>query len=300
MKINVGVVGIGNLGNAVIKEILKHKEFNLVAAFSRRKLKNTTPYNQILNFKKKIDLLFLCTGSQSDLESQASFLIKHFNTIDCYDNHAKLNTHIKTINKLAKENRKIALCSFGWDPGLFSYMRGLFLSLGFTPYSFWGKGTSQGHTQAIKQINGVIDAIQFTVPNTEAINKIKSGKLIKNSNFHFRECFVVCKKEDEERIKETILNMPNYFKNCLTQVNFISLEELNKIKSFSHQGEIVTQNNIMNFSLKLPSNPEFTAKVLVTYAKSFTSLKNKQKFGAHTIFDIPLNYIINEKKFTIL
>ncbi len=295
MKINVGVVGVGNLGKSLIENIKNNKIFNLVAVFSRRKLKNTISYSKIYEYKDKIDLLFLSVGSQNNLESISSELIKHFNIIESYDNHKKLSKHISKINILAKEYNKIALCSFGWDPGLFSYMRGLFTAIGFTPYTFWGKGTSQGHTQAIKQIKGVIDAIQFTIPNKKQVNRIKKGKQPTTNNNHKRVCYVVCKKIDRKSIKTQIINMPNYFKGYNTKVYFISQIKLNKIKSFSHKGIVITENNTMNFSLKLKSNPDFTSKILIAYAKSFEKLKNKKEYGAFTIFDIPLSYIIDNK-----
>ncbi len=300
MKINVGVVGVGNLGTAVINQLENHKIFNLVGVFSRRYLEGTIPFDKILTFKDKIDILFLCAGSQNDLEDHASTFIEHFNIIDCYDNHSRLKSHIKTIDEIAKENKKIALCSFGWDPGLFSLMRGLFSSLGYSPYSVWGKGTSQGHTQAIKQIDGVLDAIQFTIPNKYMIEKIKSGEDVEKNNLHSRECFVVCDPQDEERIEYEIINMPDYFKGYRTTVNFVTHEQLKQIKSFSHKGEILTKNDVMNFSLNLRSNPDFTASVMINYAKSLIKLKQEEKFGAHTIFDIPMSYIMEDDEFTLL
>ena len=295
MKINVGIVGIGNLGTALIKYLKNNQNFNLVATFSRRNIKNTIPYTNILDYKEKIDLLFLCVGSQNDLEPTANELVKHFNLIESYDNHRQLEKHIKNMHKLAKNNNKVVLCSIGWDPGLFSLIRAIFSSIGFKPHTFWGKGTSQGHTQAIKQINGVVDAVQFTIPNKKSINKIKNGKTPPNKNFHKRICYVNCLKQDRKRIKETIINMPDYFKDYKTKVHFISQQKLNKIKSFSHKGIVLTESNTMNFSLNLKSNPDFTAKVLIAYANSYKTLKEKKMFGAHTIFDIPLSYIIDNK-----
>ena len=299
-KINVGVVGVGNLGKSIIKQLKNHKEFNLVSIFSRRQLDNCVDIKNILDYKNQIDLLFLCGGSFNDTENQSLSLLPHFNIIDSYDNHSKLKTHITKLNKVAKSNNKIALSSIGWDPGLFSYMRGLFHALGYQPYSFWGKGTSQGHTQAIKQINGVIDAIQFTVPNKKIIKKIKNGKTFDNTDFHFRKCYVVCNKENSQSIKSEIINMPHYFKNYKTKVKFVKPNKLIKLKSFSHKGEVLTKSNEMNFSLNLNSNPDFTASVMIAYAKSITHLKKEKKFGAFTIFDIPLSYIINIDKFQFL
>lgn len=295
MKINVGIVGVGNLGNALIQNLKENPNFNLVAVFSRRKLKNTIPYSKIFEYVHKIDLLFLSVGSQNNLEKISTELIKHFNIIESYDNHYRLSEHIKRIDHLAKEYSKISLCSFGWDPGLFSYMRGLFYSIGLQPYTFWGKGTSQGHTQAIKQIKGVEDAVQFTLPNKKFINKIKKGKNISNQGNHKRICYVVCQNQNKKKIKNLIINMPNYFKGYKTKIHFVNQKKLNKIKSFSHKGTVLTNNNTMNFSLNLKSNPDFTAKILIAYAKSFKILKTAKNFGAYTIFDLPLSYIIDDK-----
>ena len=196
MKIPVGVVGYGNLGRSVVENLQNDKTFQLEAVFSRRDLPIATSYSNILKFKDKIELLFVCGGSQNELEEQTNFLIKHFNLIESYDNHNRLKSHIQDLDLAAKGHQKIALCSFGWDPGLFSLMRGLFDSLGQNPYSFWGKGLSQGHTQAIKNIDGVIDGLQFTLPNKDIVARIKNGESVKVSkDFHKRLCYVVCPKE---------------------------------------------------------------------------------------------------------
>lgn len=302
MSLNVAIVGFGNLGRAVKENIVKEKEFNLVGVFSRRNIEGTIPFSQILDFKSKIDLLFICSGSQSDLEKQAVTLIKDFNIIDSYDNHNRLKSHISKMDKIALEHDKIAICSMGWDPGLFSLMRGLFDAIGFTPYSFWGKGTSQGHTQALKQIEGVADALQFTLPNEKIIKKIKRGSspVVNGKNFHLRECYVCSPLEKREEIKSKIITMPDYFEGYKTFVHFVSPKKLNSLKSFSHKGQVITSNNIMNFSLNLPSNPDFTAKILIAYARSFIHLKKEGRRGAFTIFDIPIKQIIKKDKFSYL
>ncbi len=298
--IRVGIIGFGNLGKSIEKQLKNNKNFNLVAIFSKTKTEKTISINSILDYKNKIDILYLCVGSFCDLEKLEKNLIKHFNIIDCYDNHSKLKSHISQIDKTAKNNNKIAICSVGWDPGLFSLTRCLFSSLNYKPYSFWGKGTSQGHTQAIKSIEGVFDAIQFTLPNKRIIKNLKHGVTIPSQNYHKRQCFIVCKKEDRRRIKHTIINMPNYFEGYKTKVNFVSAQKLNKLKSFSHKGEVSTKNNIMNFSLNLPSNPDFTANVMISYSQAYLKLKKEKKFGAHTILDIPLSYITQDDKYNYL
>ncbi len=301
MKIPVGVVGYGNLGRSVVENLQNDKTFQLEAVFSRRDLPIATSYSDILKFKDKIELLFVCGGSQNELEEQTNFLIKHFNLIESYDNHNRLKSHIQDLDLAAKGHQKIALCSFGWDPGLFSLMRGLFDSLGQNPYSFWGKGLSQGHTQAIKNIDGVIDGLQFTLPNKDIIAKIKNGESVKVSkDFHKRLCYVVCSKEKRAEIEHKIKSMPDYFLGYETEVKFVSQESLDKLKSFAHKGQVLTSNNTMNFSLNLPSNPKFTANVMTTFARAYPKLKEEKKFGAHDIFDIPMKYVLKEEPYRYL
>lgn len=301
MKIPVGVVGYGNLGRSVVENLQNDTTFQLEAVFSRRDLPIATSYSDILKFKDKIELLFVCGGSQNELEEQTNFLIKHFNLIESYDNHNRLKSHIQDLDLAAKGHQKIALCSFGWDPGLFSLMRGLFDSLGQNPYSFWGKGLSQGHTQAIKNIDGVIDGLQFTLPNKDIIARIKNGESVKVSKeFHKRLCYVVCSKEKRAEIEHKIKSMPDYFLGYETEVKFVSQESLDKLKSFAHKGQVLTSNNTMNFSLNLPSNPKFTANVMTTFARAYPKLKEEKKFGAHDIFDIPMKYVLKEEPYRYL
>lgn len=300
MKINVGIVGFGNLGKALANQIENSDLFNLVAIFSRRNLEETIPLEKIIDYKDKIDILFLCSGSQNDLELQASKLIKHFNIIDCYDNHIRLEDYVNKINLLAQKYNHVAMCAFGWDPGLFSLIRGLFSGLGFSPHTFWGKGTSQGHTQAIKQIKGVVDAIQFTIPNNFAIEQIHKGYDFNPTQTHIRECYVVCNENDEERIKNQITSMPHYFKGYETNVHFITQEELNSMKSFSHKGMVTTKNKTLNFYLEMNSNPDFTANIMINFARIIHKLSREKMFGAYTIFDLPINNLLKENKFNFL
>lgn len=301
MKIRVGIVGYGNLGKAVENVVKKDDKFELVGVFSKRKLRGIISVDDVENFKDKIDLLFLCGGSQNELEDQAFRFIKNFNIIESYDNHNRLKEYHKRLGVEAQKNEKIALCSFGWDPGLFSFMRGLFAMIGYEPYTFWGKGLSQGHTQAIKNIPGVIDAAQFTIPNKKVVKKICGGSDVSvTKNFHSRECFVVCDKGQRERIKKEIVSMPDYFYGYKTSVKFVSKQKLDRIKNFAHQGIVLTKGSVMRFALKLPSNPEFTARVVVCFAKALETLKNENKFGVHSIFDIPLRYVMGENVYQFL
>ena len=288
----VGIIGYGNLGKAVEEEIKKHSEFELVEIFSRRKLQNTISFSKIGDYVGKIETLFVCVGSKTDLEQISVKLIKNFNIVETFDNHSKIPEYFKKIDKIAKKHAKFAVCSVGWDPGLFSLMRGLIASLGYSPFTFWGKGVSQGHTQAIKNIPGVIDGIEFTVPNKKALKQIKKGINVENMPLHSRLCYIVANLENQQRIKEEIVNMPDYFLGYKTIIKFVSQNKLNKLKTFKHRGEVLTCENIINFSLNLPSNPKFTAKTAICYAKS---IKNLLKPGAYSIFDIPISYIIEDK-----
>ena len=288
----VGIVGYGNLGKAIEEEIKNHREFELVKIFSRRKLQNTERFSRINDYVGRIETLFICVGSKADLEQTSLKLIKNFNIVETFDNHAKIPEYFKKIDKMAKKHGKFAICSVGWDPGLFSLMRVLISALGYYPYTFWGKGVSQGHTQAIKNIQGVIDGIEFTLPNKKAIKQIKKGINVTNTSFHSRLCFVVADYKDRNRIRDQIVNMPDYFLGYKTTVKFVSQSKLNRLKTFKHRGEVTTCNNVINFSLNLSSNPKFTAKIAICYAKS---VKKLDKFGAYSIFDIPISHIIDDK-----
>ncbi len=295
---NVAIIGYGNLGKALEQNLTGRKDFNLVGVFSRRNIDGTIPITQ-LNKYKDIDILFVCSGSKTDLESQAQTYIKDYNLIESYDNHNRLKEHLTKMNTLSKKHKTISLCSIGWDPGLFSYMRGLFDTLGYAPFTFWGKGVSQGHTQAIKSIDGVIDAVQFTIPLKEEIQKVKSGKQ-PNINRHKRVCYVVSKTKNKESIKRQIVNMEDYFKGQEVKVYFVSQKKLDELKTSAHQGTVLTQDNTLNFSLKLKSNPHFTASIMIAYAKAISYLKDKKLYGAYTIFDLPLNIILPQEKYKYL
>lgn len=291
MKIKVGIVGYGNLGKAVEKQIEENADLELIAIFSHRNLPNVVDYEKILDFVGQIDVLFLCSGSFSDLEDQAYQLIENFNTIDAFDNHNKIKNYLHVMNQKAMNNQKVAFCSFGWDPGLFSLMRGLIDGLGYEAYTFWGRGLSQGHTQAIKTLPHVIDALQFTVPNNIAENDLAHGWDV-STNMHKRECFVVCDEGYESDVENAIKTMPDYFLGYETYVKFVDQTELDKMKSFAHKGKVLTKGNFIEFSLNLKSNPDFTANVMVTYAKALIKFQKQNCFGAYTILDLPMSLIV--------
>ncbi len=288
-KIRVGVVGLGNLGTSVAKFVASDPRFELVAIFSRRKIvSNFAPvvqFEKIEKFKGKIDIMFLCSGSFSTLQNDAKRILKNFNTIDAFDTHEKINSHISSCQKIAKENNKVAFCSFGWDPGLFSLMRLIFHSIEGKCFTSWGKGISQGHTQALKQIKDVKDAIEYTVPNKNLIKKLKSGKSINLNKLHTRICYVYAEK-NYQKIKKKILQIPNYFKGQKVKIKFVENQKLLELKKSFHKGQVFTQFDTLNFSLATDSNPDITAKILLAFACVEYQYIQAKKFGAYSILEI--------------
>lgn len=310
-KIRVAIVGYGNLGKGVEKAISQNPDMKLCAVVSRRNgLKIETPnvktvlFEDVLTLKGEIDVVVICGGSATDLPEMTPFLAKHFTVVDSFDNHANIPKHRESVNSSAVEGENVAVISVGWDPGLFSVSR-LYAeaSLPFgKSYTFWGKGVSQGHSDAIRRIEGVLNAKQYTVPIEEAVSRVRNGEMpeLSTREKHLRQCFVVLKEgADEEKIRETIVNMPNYFADYITTVEFITVEEFEKNHSgIPHGGSVIRtgitgEGNVNNveFSLKLDSNPEFTGSVLVAFARAAYKMKADGFTGCKTIFDIPPVYL---------
>ena len=308
-KIRIGICGYGNLGKGVEAEITKNPDMELVAVFSRRKptesleIKSKTPVvhiSEAADWKDKIDVLILCGGSKSDLPSQGPEFAKIFNTVDSFDTHAKIPEYFIAVDQAAKEENHLSVISAGWDPGLFSIQRlymGAILPEGLT-YTFWGPGVSQGHSEAVRGISGVKDAIQYTLPNENALDRIRNGETpeLTTGEKHKRLCYVVCEENaDKERIENEIKTMPNYFADYETTVEYISQEELKENHSkmmhggyVMHTGETGNGNKQgVEFKLKLDSNPEFTSSVLIACARAVYKLAKKGECGAITMFDIP-------------
>ncbi len=309
--IRLGIVGYGNLGKAAEKVIKSASDLELVAIFSRRKVISTfgtsvVDYEEMSKYKDNIDVMLLCSGSATDLPKQAREIIKDFNTADSFDTHALMSEYYSDMDKLAKANNHIAAIAIGWDPGLFSHTRLLFdsiLPIG-TTQTFWGKGVSQGHSEAVRKIEGVKYAIQYTVPKEEALDAVRTGEKVDLSTRekHLRVCYVVpCEGADTSKITETIINMPNYFSDYDTTVNYIAEEEFLANHTSMPHGGFVIRNGVSNgthhsleLSIKLESNPDFTAGVLVAYSRAVARLAKKGDVGARTIFDIP-SYLVSEK-----
>ena len=315
MTIRIGIMGYGNLGRGIECAIKNNPDMKLSAVFTRRApetLKTVfgeaavSSADDILKHKKDIDVLILCGGSATDLPKQTPQYAEFFNVVDSFDTHAKIPEHFENVDAAARKGNNVALISCGWDPGMFSLNR-LFaesvLPCGNT-YTFWGKGVSQGHSDAIRRIEGVIDARQYTIPIDAALEAVRNGENpeLSTRQKHLRECFVVAEENaDKQRIEKEIKTMPNYFADYDTIVHFISQEELSAEHSgIPHGGFVIRSGktgkdgentHIIEYSLKLDSNPEFTASVIAAYARAVYKMAQKGESGCKTVFDIPPAYL---------
>jgi diaminopimelate dehydrogenase len=305
-KIRIGICGWGNLGRGVNSEIAKNPDMELAAVFSRRSnlcINSDTPVvhiDEAAEWREKIDVMILCGGSANDLPVQTPEMAKIFNTVDSFDTHAKIPEYMRAVDASAKASHKISIVSAGWDPGLFSIMKlyaGSIIPSGQT-YAFWGKGVSQGHSDAVRRVDGVVDAIQYTIPKDSAMERIRRGETpnLTAREKHTRICYVVAAEgEDKGRIEKDIKEMPYYFDEYDTEVNFISLAELKaNHASMPHGGNVIhtgrtgeDNGQVIELSLKLDSNPEFTASVLIAYARAAYRLSERGESGVRTVFDIP-------------
>ena len=308
-KIRIGIVGYGNIGRGVEQAIKRNEDMELAAVFTRRdpaSVKVATEGGKVvhmddmLSMKGDVDVMVLCGGSATDLPVMGPEIAADFNTIDSFDTHAKIPEYFANVDKAAKEGNNISIISVGWDPGMFSLNRLYAESIlvqGST-YTFWGKGVSQGHSDAIRRIPGVKNAIQYTVPVDEAVDQVRSGSEPKltTRDKHTRECYVVAQEgANKAEIENAIKTMPNYFDEYNTTVHFISEEELKRDHSKMPHGGFVIRTgetgeegnkHVIEYSLKLDSNPEFTASVLIAYARAAYRLNQKGENGARSVFDI--------------
>ena len=308
-KIRIGIVGYGNIGRGVEQAIKRNEDMELAAVFTRRdpaSVKVATEgakvvhMDDMLSMKGDVDVMVLCGGSATDLPVMGPEIAANFNTIDSFDTHAKIPEYFANVDKAAKEGNNISIISVGWDPGMFSLNRLYAESIlvqGNT-YTFWGKGVSQGHSDAIRRIPGVKNAIQYTVPVDEAVDQVRSGSEPKltTRDKHTRECYVVAQEgANKAEIENAIKTMPNYFDEYNTTVHFISEEELKRDHSKMPHGGFVIRTgetgeegnkHVIEYSLKLDSNPEFTASVLIAYARAAYRLNQKGENGARSVFDI--------------
>jgi len=315
VSIRIGVLGYGNLGRGVECAIKQNSDMELVAVFTRRAPETVsilTPnvkvcrVDDILDYKDKIDVLILCGGSAKDLPVQTPQYASHFNVVDSFDTHARIPQHFEAVDNAAAPNGKVAVISCGWDPGMFSINRlyaGAVLPNG-KDYTFWGKGVSQGHSDAIRRIDGVLDAKQYTIPVEEALASVRNAEnpSLTTRQKHVRECFVVAADgADKARIEQEIKTMPHYFDEYDTTVHFITMEELKRDHSgIPHGGFVIRagktgweneNTHVIEYSLKLDSNPEFTSSVIVAFARAAYRLAAEGQKGCKTPFDIAPAYL---------
>lgn len=315
--IRIAIMGYGNLGKGVESAISKTSDTELVCVFTRRDpstVKTLTgvkvlPCDSVAAMKDDIDVLILCGGSATDLPVQTPEYAKLFNVIDSFDTHADIPVHFDEVDRAAKAAGKTAVISVGWDPGLFSVSRiyGESILPDASTYTFWGKGVSQGHSDAVRRIEGVIDARQYTIPVKEAVDAVKSGEMpeLTTAQKHKRECFVVAAPDaDKSAIEHSIKTMPKYFDEYETTVHFISAEEMKKNHSaLPHGGSVFCSGKtgidgknteVIEYTLRLDSNPEFTSSVLVAYARAAYRLNKEGSTGCKTVFDIAPAYLSPE------
>lgn len=315
MSIRLGILGYGNLGRGVECAVRQNKDMELAAVFTRRdpqSVKILTETAAVCRgedaplWKDKIDVLILCGGSATDLPVQTPEYVKYFNVVDSFDTHARIPEHFANVDAAAKESGKLGIISVGWDPGMFSLNRmyaNAILPEG-SDYTFWGKGVSQGHSDALRRIEGVKDAKQYTIPVEAALEEVRKGTnpQLTTRQKHTRECFVVLEEgADAARIEQEIKTMPNYFADYDTTVHFISEEELKKNHSGIPHGGFVLRSGVtgwekehkhlIEYSLKLDSNPEFTSSVIVAYARAAYRLASEGQTGCKTVFDIAPAYL---------
>ncbi len=312
--IRIAIAGYGNLGKGVECAIKQNSDMELYGVFTRRNpetvktLTNAKVFHidDILEHKDNIDAVIICGGSATDLPVQSPALAENFNIVDSFDTHAKIPEHFEKVDSAAKKGGNIAMISVGWDPGMFSLNR--LYAQAILPdgkdYTFWGKGVSQGHSDAIRRIEGVLDARQYTIPVESAVDRVRAGENpeLTVRDKHIRECFVVAEDNaDKKRIEDEIKTMPNYFADYDTIVHFISMEEMKRDHSGIPHGGVVIRsgktglngenNHIIEYSLKLDSNPEFTSSVLVAYARAAIRMNKEGLSGCKTVFDVAPAYL---------
>jgi len=299
-KIRIGIVGLGNLGRACIKILEERQDqFELVAVFSRRMINGCIPIADINNYKDKIDVLLVCVGSQTDAPLMIPELSQKFSIVDTFDTHAELGKYIKSIKIVQEQSgsNKVAIVATGWDPGIFSVMRIYFDAIfqGMGTETFWGKGVSLGHTNAIKAIGGVRDAIQFTVPNKDAVKSVRNGQRVEIYQKHKRVCHVVASINEHERIEREIMEMPNYFKGYETEIHFVEQRDFNRrFKSKTEHGGMVISGDKMSkveFKAKMKNNANFTASIMIAYAVANYRLQQEGFGGVFTVADIAPKYL---------
>jgi diaminopimelate dehydrogenase len=321
--IRIGIYGYGNLGRGVELAVAQNPDMTAVGVFTRRAVDSIQTQTGIPVFSANdveskaddIDVLILCGGSASDLPKQTPYLAQYYSVVDSFDTHAKIPCHVQAVDEAARKANTTAIVSVGWDPGMFSLAR-LYANAALPcgkDYTFWGKGVSQGHSDAIRRIEGVLDAKQYSIPKAEALNAVRNGETptLTAREQHLRECYVVAKDgADKSYIEKTIKEMPNYFADYDTVVHFISQEEMKENHSGLPHGGFVVRNgetgkngehkHVIEYSLQLDSNAEFTASVLVAYARAAYKMRQDGIYGCKTVIDVPPVYLLKESREELL
>lgn len=304
--IRAAIVGYGNLGKAAAAIINQTPDITLTAIFSRRQLTDLPapvyPLSTIAQHRSDYDILLLCLGSATDIPKHGPELLALAPTIDVYDNHSSIATHRQHLDQIAKKHHTVAITAVGWDPGLFSLQR--LMAQAILPdaqtSTFWGKGVSQGHSDAIRRIPGVQHAVQYTIPNPEALQAAACGKAqdYPPQTRHIRQCYVVCETCEQKRIQDAIITMPDYFQGYHTTVEFITKETyLAQHQAMPHGGTVIAsgttagEHQTIEYNLHLDSNPHFTAAVMIAYSRAAHRLQTERRHGAYTILDIPPTYL---------
>ncbi len=307
---NIGIYGYGNLGRAVEISAIDRSDINVVAVFTRRDPDAVRTFGaqaygreQACTFEGKIDCMLMCGGSYDDLRRDTPEVTRHFNTVDSFDMHSMAAEHLKETDLAAKASEHTSVISVGWDPGLLSLFR-LYASAIFPSAkinTFWGRGVSQGHSEVIRRIGGVKRAVQYTVPNPEAVTLARCGAVLTDTERHKRECYVVADGQNKEEIEKQIKDVPGYFSGYDTEVNFITEDEyIKKHCAMPHRGEAISYNmngiykehlSRASLSLEMDSNPEFTASVMLAYAVACVRLSKEGIYGARTVFDVAPSYL---------
>lgn len=294
MKLTVGILGYGNLGKSLEKAITESDECELKAIFSRRNIDNPLfqPVTRIEEFQGEIDVLLLALGSYNDIAENVS-LFAHFDTVDSFDTHAKITAYKQLLTR--KKPSTISVCATGWDPGILSIVRGIFAMGGGEVATFWGPGISQGHSNALRTIRGVLDAVEITVPIADTVAQAKNGE-VKDNCRHERVCYVACDNEEQQRIEREICNMPHYFLGQKVTIHFVSQNEVQEIKqNTQHAGMVIVSGcgYSAETHLNVKCNTDYTAKIMLSYAKAIPQLKRDGYLGALDPFDIPLKYLVD-------
>ena len=295
MKLQAGILGYGNLGKSLENNILECSQFELKAIFSRRNIANKlyVPTRQIAEYKGKLDVLFIALGSYNDTAENVR-IFAAFDTVDSFDTHAKIAAYKKLLN--GEKPNTVSVCATGWDPGILSICRGIFALGGGKTATFWGEGISQGHSNALRAIQGVLDAVEITAPIATAVENSKRGEFAEENLRHERICYVACVESDKKRVEREIREIPNYFAGQKVTVHFCSAQEVREIRqNTQHAGTVIACGDGYTAQTRLDvvCNTDFTAKIMIAYAKAIPQLKRDGYVGALDPFDIPLKYLVD-------